>query len=210
MTIQHHPSDETLAAFAAGTLDGARALVVATHVALCPHCRGAVQMMEAVGGALIKTIAPAAMSDGALAHALARLDDVAPAAKPMHAMANDLPAPLAAYPLGPWKRIGRGVRLRSVALPEQSDMRVFMLRAEPGTRLPRHRHRGDEWTCVLEGAFTHEGGRYGPGDMDEADEGVEHHPFVENEGPCLCLVALEKGILFQSWLGRLVQPFVKI
>ena len=78
MTIQHHPSDETLAAFAAGTLDEARALVVATHVALCPHCRGAVQMMEAVGGALIKTIAPAAMSDGALADALADADAQTP------------------------------------------------------------------------------------------------------------------------------------
>jgi len=209
MTIRHHASEETLAAFAAGTLDEARALVVATHVALCPQCRGGVRMLEAVGGALLTATEPAPLADGALGRALARLDD-APPQSAMRANAGRLPSPLADYPLGPWKRIGRGVQLRAVGMPEADDMRVFMLRAEPGTRLPRHRHRGDEWTCVIEGAFTHAGGRYGPGDMDEADADIEHHPFVEREGPCLCLVALEGGIVFQSWLGRLVQPFVRL
>ena len=51
MTIMHHPSDPTLAAFASGTLDEARAVVVATHIALCAQCRGAVAKFEAVGGA---------------------------------------------------------------------------------------------------------------------------------------------------------------
>ena len=36
MTISHHPTDETLAAFAAGGLDEARALVVATHLGAVP------------------------------------------------------------------------------------------------------------------------------------------------------------------------------
>jgi putative transcriptional regulator len=85
-----------------------------------------------------------------------------------------------------------------------------MLRAQPGTRLPRHRHKGDEWTCVFEGAFRHEHGRFGPGDFDEADESVEHHPTVEAGVPCICLVALDRGIAFQGWIGRLLQPLVRI
>ena len=43
MTIAHHPSDLTLAAFAAGTLDEGRGLVVATHLATCAACRKAVR-----------------------------------------------------------------------------------------------------------------------------------------------------------------------
>jgi putative transcriptional regulator len=63
---------------------------------------------------------------------------------------------------------------------------------------------------VLEGAFRHEHGRYGPGDFDEADDTVEHHPVVEPERPCICLVAMRGEIVLQGWLGRLLQPFVRL
>ena len=77
-------------------------------------------------------------------------------------------------------------------------VRVFMLKAAPGTRIPRHKHTGTEWTCVFEGAFRHDLGRYGPGDFDEADETVEHNPVVEDDEPCVCLVALQGSIDFRG------------
>jgi putative transcriptional regulator len=215
MTIHHHPSAETLAAFAAGQLDEARALVVATHIALCAECRDSLHRYEDVGGALLVEAAPAAMAEDALARTLAVLDApdraVAQRLPTVPRQRGDgLPAPLGAYDLGPWRRIGRGVELRRVDVASDGGPRVFMLRAQPGTRLPAHRHKGDEWTCVFEGAFRHEHGRFGPGDFDEADESVEHHPTVEAGVPCICLVALDKGIAFQGWLGRLLQPLVRI
>ena len=85
-----------------------------------------------------------------------------------------------------------------------------MLKAAPGTRLPRHEHTGTEWTCVFEGAFRHDLGRFGPGDFDEADETVEHNPVVEDDVPCICLVALQGNIELQSTLGRIIQPFLRI
>lgn len=85
-----------------------------------------------------------------------------------------------------------------------------MLKAAPGTRLPHHRHTDTEWTCVLQGAFRHGYGRYGPGDFDEADESMEHKPVIEDGEPCICLVALRGSIEFQGWAGRLLQPFVRI
>ncbi len=85
-----------------------------------------------------------------------------------------------------------------------------MLKAAPGTRLPRHRHTGTEWTCVFEGAFRHDLGRYGAGDFDEADESIEHNPVVEEGMPCICLVALQGGIELQSWVGRLIQPLIRL
>jgi len=215
MSITHHPSEETLAAFAAGQLDEARALVVATHVALCPACRQGLHRFESVGGAILAETVPAPMPADALARSLAALDAPVGTAAPSTAAVrrravDDLPAPLGAYELGAWRRIGRGVEWRNVDMAADDGVRVFMLRAQPGTRLPRHRHKGDEWTCVFAGAFRHEHGRFGPGDFDEADESVEHHPTVEAGVPCICLVALDKGIAFQGWLGRLLQPFVRI
>jgi len=56
----------------------------------------------------------------------------------------------------------------------------------------------------------HARGRFGPGDFDEADDSVEHHPTVEAGVPCICLVALDKGIAFQGWIGRLLQPLVRM
>jgi putative transcriptional regulator len=132
---------------------------------------------------------------------------VAPAPR---AAAGELPAPLDRYAMGPWRWIGRGVQWRSVDVKSDEGVRVFMLKGAPETRLPRHRHTGTEWTCVFEGAFTHALGRYGAGDFDEADESVEHDPTVDAEHGCVCRVALQGHIELQGWLGRLIQPFVRI
>lgn len=209
MTIMHHPSDETLAAFAAGTLDEARTLVVGTHLSLCGACRKAGRAFEHVGGAMLDQLEPTAMHAAALERTMARLDrPLAPARR--ESRSQSLPAPLAQYDLGSWRWIGRGVQYRSVAVDSVDNCRVFMLKAAPGTRLPRHRHTDIEWTCVFEGAFRHDFGRYGAGDFDEADETVEHNPVVEDGVPCICLVALKGNIQLQSWMGRVLQPLIRI
>jgi putative transcriptional regulator len=211
MTITHHPSDATLAAYAAGTLDEARGLVVATHLTLCSACRNAVRGFEEVGGALLEAAEPAELSSGALQRAMAALgplDIIAPTV-PANAVSY-LPEPLSRYAIGPWRWIGRGVQWRPVDVASDDGVRVFMLRAKPGTKLPRHRHTGTEWTCVFQGAFSHALGRYGSGDFDEADESVEHDPAVDAELGCVCLVALQGQIELQGFIGRLIQPFVRL
>lgn len=210
MTIKHHPSDATLAAFASGNLDEARGLVVATHLSLCAECRHAVRAFEHVGGALLDNLEPTRMSTGALERAMVELGqpETVSSARGVPRVEN-LPAPLAQYGLGSWQRIWRGVQLRPVDVSSPEGCRVFMLKAAPGIRLPRHRHTGMEWTCVFEGAFRHDLGRYGPGDFDEADETMEHNPAVENGAPCICLVALQGSIELQGWMGRLLQPLIR-
>lgn len=214
MSITHHPSDATLADFAAGTLDEARAVVVATHLSLCAQCRNAVRAFECVGGALLDDAEPAPMSAGALDRALAQLDHATPREPaPAHEVDTEdemLPAPLKPYAKGRWRWIGSGVQLRPIEVPSSDGVRVFLLKAGPGTRLPRHRHAGTEWTCVFQGAFRHQIGRYGVGDFDEADETIEHHPMVDDGEACICVVALQGGIKLQSLIGRLVQPFIRI
>lgn len=214
MTIKQHPTDATLAAFAFGTLDEARGVVVATHLSLCAQCRKAMRAFEQVGGELLETTEPAGMTAGALERTMLRLGQPeavrSPARAPLPDAPPDLPTPLSQYPVGAWRRIGRHVQWRSVDVPSDQGVRVFMLKAAPGTKLPRHKHTGTEWTCVLEGAFRHDLGRYGPGDFDEADESVEHDPFVEEGVACVCLVALQGNIQLQSWMGRLIQPLIRL
>lgn len=211
MTITHHPSDAALAAFAGGTLDEGRRLVVATHLASCAACRKAGSAFESVGGVALEDSAPVAMKPGALERALAALATAPPSQTATRTSASpDVPASLASYGLGSWRWIGPGIYWRAVDVPAAEGTRVFMLKAAPGTVLPHHKHTGAEWTCILQGAFRHQGGRYGEGDFDEADEADEHSPVVEAGVECICLVALQGQIQFQSWIGRMLQPFVKI
>jgi putative transcriptional regulator len=216
MTITHHPSDATLAAFAGGALDEATTLVVAMHLSSCAACRDAVHGFEAVGGDMLDLLAPEAMRGDALHDAMERLSASSPAA-PAEAGVNPLPevgpggALLSPYNLGKWRWIGGGVYFRSIDIAAQaSESRAFLLKAAPGVRLPHHRHSGSELTCVLQGAFRHQHGRFGPGDFDEADSAVEHSPEIEAGAPCICVVSLQGRVEFQSWLGRLLQPFVRL
>jgi putative transcriptional regulator len=211
MTITRHPSDVTLAAFAAGTLDEGRALVVSTHLCACPACRAAVRTFERLHGIALTDGEGAPLKTGALERALAAISSTEPPpASARDGVHAEWPGPLSAYPLGRWRRIGGGVQWRSVGVPAEAGTRVFMLKAAPGTRIPHHGHAGLEWTCVLKGAFSHQLGRYGPGDFDEADDSIDHLPVVEDGEECVCIVALQGQIRFRSWIGRLVQPFVRI
>ena len=214
MSIQHHPSEETLIDFTAGTLDEGRSLVVATHLASCSSCRRAMKQLEAIGGMLLDTMQSSALSPRSRTMTIFRTGGVelSDAGRNIHAASasNGHLSPLSLFEAGEWRWIGPGIHSKSVAVETNGAMRVFMLRAAAGTRLPDHRHAGTEWTCVLEGAYRHDLGYFGPGDFDEADESVEHRPQVVSDGECICLVALSGKIELQGWAGRLIAPVVQL
>lgn len=211
---RHHPKNETLAEFAAGTLDEGRSLVVAAHLAMCAECRGVVAAFEAVGGQMLDEIEPVAMSEGAAARALAAIEREAPRAAPAKAAARAVwqaeQQTLLGYDLGPWRWVAPGLHYRAVKTPQAGDTRVFMLKAVPGLKIPQHNHTGTELTCVLQGAFIHDGGRYGPGDCDDADQDDAHNPVIDDGEICICLVAMQGNIRLTGVLGRMVQPFIRI
>lgn len=214
MTIHHHPSNETLAAYAAGTLDLGRRLVVASHLERCDACSEAVLDLEQVAGAMLEDLPPTAMSGDALARTLARIDSLGADESARPSFADDLepglPACLRPYELGRWRWIGPGVEMRPIVMPESNDVRVFLLKGAPGTRLPQHSHSGTELTSILVGSYAHEGGHFGAGDFEEADEDIEHRPVVGGDEACICLVALEGRLRLSGFLGTLLNPFVRL
>jgi putative transcriptional regulator len=213
MTIVHHPSEETLVAFVSGNLCEGNSLVVATHLAHCNECRTAIRDMAELAGGMLEQGDGAAIAESTRRAALDKLDDTPVDARP-EPIAMDLVdrpmAPLLIYEGGNWRWVGPGVYRQFIDVPNDAGTRVFMLKAAPGTRLPDHRHIGTEWTCILKGAFRHDHGRFGAGDFDEADRSVDHNPFVEEGEECICLVALNGHVEMTGWLGRLIQPFVRL
>ena len=73
MMTEPHPSDVTLLAFAAGTLEAQRD-AIAAHVRGCTRCRAFARAMEHVGGIVLEELPPTPMASGSLAAAMARLD----------------------------------------------------------------------------------------------------------------------------------------
>ncbi|HEY1072337.1 ChrR family anti-sigma-E factor [Brevundimonas sp.] len=212
MNPNRNPSEERLLAYAAGTLSPPEAVVVAAHLALRPANDAWVRRLQAVGGEFLADAAPVALSDDALAHALARIETDAGETivpRPLNDM-PELPEPLRRYALGPWRWIGPGIRARDVHAPRDGACRVILLKIDPGRETPRHTHGGVELTCVLSGAYATETERFDVGDLEEADHDVLHQPRVVSDEPCLCVVALDGEIQLDGWLGRLMQPFVRL
>ena len=209
--INHHPSDFNLARLAGGTLDAGPRLVVATHLSGCPQCRTRLGSFEAAGGAMLDEAAPAQLSLDAFRQTLTRLDDADPPAEPQPRVLHpDLPPPLNAYEIGPWRGFRRGFQWRRLRLPESPGANVIMLKVAAGQPVPHHGHSGTEYTQVLTGSYSDALGRFSAGDCVELDEDVDHQPVVDPDSECVCLTALEGKLRLSGWIGRLIQPLIGI
>ncbi|MCF3641868.1 ChrR family anti-sigma-E factor [Rhizobium sp. TRM95111] len=215
MTISHHPTDETLMRYAAGTLAAGPAIVVGAHLAACPVCHARVRGFEALGGAILAQTEPTQLSPSALSDVLARIDaeEGIPQPprreqKPAEIDGVRLPDSLRGCGIGRWRWIGPGMRMSRIGVPHDPDATVIMLRVGPGRALPDHGHVGTEFTYIVSGSFTDRFGRFLPGDLAEMDEDVEHQPVVDPGEECICIAALEGKMRFNSLIGRLIQPIV--
>ena len=60
-----------------------------------------------------------------------------------------------------------------------------------------------ELTLVLQGAFRDAEDRFGPGDVEIADEELEHTPVAEAGADCICLAATDAPLRFNRLIPRL-------
>ena len=203
-----HPSEETLLGYAAGGLDEAYRVVVATHLAGCSACRDAVLLAERVGGGVLDGLDAAPMAAGALDRALARLDEPAPPTPRLTPPPPGLPATLAGYQLGRWRNIGKGFGFATLMPPEGKRAGLHLFRIEPGMRIAGHGHHGLELTMVLQGAFRDHSGVFAAGDVAENAEDHEHAPMAVGDVSCISLIALSGRLQFHHWMARLLQPLI--
>lgn len=214
----HHPEEELLLDYAAGKASQAASVLVATHLALCPHCRRTVGEYEAIGGALIESAPPVPLADGALSAVLTRLDDAWEDEPPTSAAPADaetvrlVPQPLRGFLSAgieglPWKTRAIGVREAMLDLGDPS-VRTSLIRIAPGKRILSHTHGQVERTMVLKGAYTDSTGRYARGDVCVATPELNHMPVADMDGECLCMIVVEGGLRFTGRFSRLLNPLM--
>lgn len=218
--IRHHLTDDLLLAYSAGALPEAFNLVVATHVSLCDECRSALEACDALGGAILEDCDAVELSEDSLARTLALIadgdrDEQAPREIRLsrEIATGAFPTPLQDYAGTDvkdvrWKRVGGGVS--QAILKTSSDATVRLLKIPGGVAIPDHGHGGTELTLVLKGAFRDEFDRFGPGDIEVANEDVQHTPVAEDGEDCICLAATDAPLRFTGLIPRIAQRFVRI
>lgn len=220
MNINHHPNDELLLDYASGAMGEGWSLAIATHLALCPECRQAVGDIEAIGASLMEGLVPTKVSGDRLNLILPQLsEDVGMAVdqspkKKATGLPPVLPDPLRRYADEDvnslqWKRLGLGA-FQCLITTGDENISVRLLRIPAGKPVPAHTHGGLELTLVLRGAFSDATGLYSRGDLQEADETLEHQPYADAGEDCICLAVTDAPLRFNSLTARLMQPFIGI
>ncbi|WP_209427726.1 ChrR family anti-sigma-E factor [Pararhodobacter sp. SW119] len=213
--IRHHLNDALLMAYSAGQLPEAFNLAVAAHVSLCDECRARLESFDAVGGVLLDDCSGVSLSENSFAATMARIKAGDPQPRsPRQAVPRGVfPAPLRDYVGGDldavrWRSVGGGVRQAILATDRDATARLLYIPG--GVAVPDHGHRGTELTLVLQGAFRDEVDRFGRGDIEIATEELDHTPVAEEGDPCVCLAVTDAPLRFNSFVPRILQPFLRI
>lgn len=209
-----------MAAYAAGRMDEACAVVIATHLTSCEKCRAAVRDYEVVGGVLLARETPAKMRDSALDSFWLRAGEQERApARPIAHAANDAPialaAPLAFYLKDgvdrvEWRPVAPGISQHVIPARGYRPGVLRLLKIARGVKLPRHTHGDEEFTLILRGSYDDEFGRFDEGDFADLDGDDTHAPVASSDQDCICLIATSGPLVFKDFVGKVMQPFIRL
>ncbi len=229
-----HPDTDWLTDYAAGSLDDAHALCVATHLEHCPVCRADVKRLASIGGAMFNTLATtetltAPDTDNKHDYQIDELliektlNQLSTKTQPTPSDTSGLEPtagnenmrlPAAFRKLAPngleslnWKSFGKNLHVAD--LQRIDDRReVALQKLEPGSAVAHHDHRGREITVVLTGSFSDSNGQYYPGDFIVKEPGEKHRPTASENTPCVCLSVTDAPVRFTGMLTRLLNPVI--
>ncbi|CDO61256.1 Transcriptional activator chrR [Candidatus Phaeomarinobacter ectocarpi] len=210
--------DWLISQYALGQLPRAAALLAETYLEMNPQQRHTADRIEQVGGWSLERAEPVSMRAQSADALLAQLEEgdtltaTAPIVSP-RPTPSPLPASLThavGQPLSDiaWK--WRGIGAYEYRLKEFEDEGIVarLLRIEPGKAVPQHTHEGMEATLVVQGAYSDDAGRFGPGDLELADDAVDHKPIAERGETCICFAVTEAPMKLTGRIGRIFQSLL--
>jgi len=194
----HHPAFETLSSYAAGALPSGARMVLSLHLRACPQCRGEIERLQSVAGAILADGPSVDLAADALDRALAAIETTPGAT----AIGVD-----EVLRRGVWLPLGPGLAIKPLSKFADHGERLLLIRAAQGQALPEHGHDGVERLVVLSGAVDDDQGHYGRGDLCERGPEHRHQPIASPGGTCVCLTAYD-GPLRLMGMARWLQPLL--
>ena len=92
----------------------------------------------------------------------------------------------------PWRDTLPGVRQKLIWEDKATNRRAVLVLFEPGSKLPRHRHTGEELLYMIEGSHADESGEVATGNMSLRPNGCTHD--VSSRNGAVSLAFLWGGI----------------
>ncbi len=226
--VQHHPDDNFLTEFSAGSMDWGLALAVAAHLQFCQSCRTRVGRLNGLGGSLLAASPPVEPGDHSFGQVMARIKsqtanqpEQPPAkqrlpltqCKHRESLLNNLPVVVRKLlPAGKkikWRFVSSEFKLAQLN-SGQHKYDVALHRIKTGGKAAQHDHTGIEVTLVLQGSFSDRDGVYTQGDFLVRGPGNIHRPVASQEGDCLCLTVLESPVTTTGFWGRFRYPMFTV
>jgi anti-sigma factor ChrR (cupin superfamily) len=90
---------------------------------------------------------------------------------------------------GEWLQVQEGVLMKQLYVDSATGMITSVVRMQPGTSLPMHKHQGVEQFYIIEGDCSVSGEVLGPGDYHRAAAGSIHETTYTVNGTMFLLVA---------------------
>ena len=232
--IQHHPTDNILVEFAAGTLDTAQAVAVNAHMHFCTKCQQNIKKMEQTGGAMLDSLDPEALAENSFDKLLSaievmaaesistnhgtddtlinnkidlRSDEAVKIARDYGRLPNVVAKMMSQKALK-WRYINSSLKT-SHLIAGQNVHQVSLQKISAGGVAPEHDHSGTEMTVVLKGSFSDKEGIYQEGDFILKEPGQIHQPISARNEDCLCLSVESAPVKLTGFFGRMVNPFIK-
>lgn len=210
----YHPDELMLMNYAAGNLSSAEALIVSVHLASCHQCQTYVRQTNLLGGVLFENITPATPDNRDVIDAfIASLPERKGVARGSPSVTNGFNNPLDKYLPADlhnlaWKKQTKTISKFDLSgLLGEKNADVVLQKISAGAQVPKHTHKGTEYTLILRGGFSDELGVYHRGDFISRDASHKHSPTALQNEDCICIAVLNAPIRFTGWM-RILNPFL--
>jgi anti-sigma factor ChrR (cupin superfamily) len=196
--MTHTTTDEEAQAraalYALGALDADEARDFEEHAAGCGPCAEELRCFRSVAAALaiapVEAEPPADVRSRLLAHVSA--EDARKAGGFLVVRKDE----------GKWRPTGdRGISYKLLYADAERGTYTTLLRMEPGSRIPAHRHLGVEQCLVLEGDLRSGEIGMSAGDFNCSSAGSVHEELVTDGGALLLLVSPEHYEVIEPHAG---------
>jgi len=212
MNISNHPDQSWFVSYAVGGLTPSFNLLLQAHLSVCPQCRSVLKKADELGAQFMFGADDAPMGELTMPtpQVGAKTEQSVEWSKDQSTDLSEFFDHYIGMHLDSlkWMRAGKGLGV--CRLTDTDEDKMLMLRAEPGTLLPKHSHNGSELTLVLKGAYFCEDTIFKVGDIEDADDSTLHQPVVTAEDECICIAAVDGPLKFSGMLQRMAQPFLGI
>ena len=218
--MKNCPDLTTIISYSSGALGSSFATLVSSHIEKCEHCKKNIEQCHEMGGGLLESTEDNSLASNSYAIFLERLKESENVTRNTRTpvifdKSSEVPISLQRH-IGKdlrslkWSFLAPGIKKCSVKLDGPEDKHLTFLKIKSKKKIPEHSHLGSELTLVLKGSFDDENGRYVAGDIADHDHTTKHEPVVSSKEDCICVIATDGPLIFNSLIANLFQSIARI